>query len=139
MNFSRKLFGFFVTLAVVSLILSLIFLFQEGGREELPAEPGVGFLARNYKRYLGSAVTVRGKFEACLALSQAVRGDRSSNVCFLADPFDSTQKIKVSFNIPVKDNELLSFGVHAVRGVVEASTEFWYGAAINVTEVVRVD
>ena len=140
MNFNRKLFKFFIITAVSFLILSLTFLFKGFDLEKLPQYPSIDFLAKNYNKYLGSEVTVTGKFEPCPALSQVVKGARGeSNICFLADPTNSQDKVKIKMKIEVNENDLLSFGIYKVRGVVESSSDYWYGAQISVDEVKRVD
>ncbi len=138
MNFNRKLFKFFIITAVSFLILSLTFLFKGFDLEKLPQYPSIDFLAKNYKKYLGLEVTVTGKFEPCPALSQVVKGRSEGAICFLADPTRSQDKVKIRMKIEVNENDLLSFGIYKVRGVVESSSDYWYGAQISVNEVKRV-
>ena len=83
-------------------------------------------------------MTVTGKFEPCPALSQVVKGRSEGAICFLADPTRSQDKVKIRMKIEVNENDLLSFGIYKVRGVVESSSDYWYGAQISVNEVKRV-
>ena len=140
MNFNRKLFKFFIIPAVSFLILSLTFLFKGLDSEKLPQYPSIGFLAKNYNKYLGAEITVTGKFEPCPALSQVVKGTQSeSNICFLSDPTNSEDKVKIKMKTKVNENDLLSFGIYKVKGVVESSSDYWYGAQIAVNAVKRVN
>lgn len=140
MNINRKLFKFFIIAAVSFLFLSLSFLFMGIDPEKLTPYPTIEALAKNYKKYLDSEVTVTGKFEPCPALSQVVKGVRSEgSICFLADPQNSADKVKIRMKIEVNESDLLSFGIYKVTGVVESSSDYWYGAQISVNEVKRVD
>jgi len=133
------IFKFFIIAAVSFLILSLSFLFKGLDSEKLPQYPSIGFLAKNYNKYLGLEVTVTGKFEPCPALSQVVKGARGeSRICFLADPQEAQDKVKVKMKIEANESDLLSFGIYKVKGVVESSSDYWYGAQIAVNEVKRV-